>query len=90
MTSRSYFGKMNSTLGSVVPLAMFLLSTGGPMLLIQKVTCFEKYVGSTFCSGRNLTSFYTVGSLLAPGGSLGFVGFQMATFNMQKLSGRSV
>ena len=26
MTSRSYFGKMNSTLGSVVPLAMFLPS----------------------------------------------------------------
>ena len=26
MASRSYFGKMNSTLGSVVPLAMFLLS----------------------------------------------------------------
>ena len=25
MTSRSYFGKMNSTLGSVVPLAMFLV-----------------------------------------------------------------
>ena len=25
MTSRSYFDKMNSTLGSVVPLAMFLL-----------------------------------------------------------------
>ena len=24
MTSRGYFGKMNSTLGSVVPLAMFL------------------------------------------------------------------
>ena len=24
MTSRSYFGKMNSTLGSVVPLAMFI------------------------------------------------------------------
>ena len=24
MTSRSYFGKMNSTLGSIVPLAMFL------------------------------------------------------------------
>ena len=24
MTARSYFGKMNSTLGSVVPLAMFL------------------------------------------------------------------
>ena len=27
MTSRSYFGKMNSTLGSVVPLAMFGLNT---------------------------------------------------------------
>ena len=25
MTSRGYFGKMNSTLGSVVPLAMFYL-----------------------------------------------------------------
>ena len=25
MTSRGYFGKMNSTLGSVVPLAMFSL-----------------------------------------------------------------
>ena len=24
MTSKSYFGKMNSTLGSVVPLAMFI------------------------------------------------------------------
>ena len=28
MTSRSYFGKMNSTLGSVVPLAMFTFSLG--------------------------------------------------------------
>ena len=26
MTSRSYFGKMNSTLGSIVPLAMFILA----------------------------------------------------------------
>ena len=26
MTSRSYFGKMNSILGSVVPLAMFRLN----------------------------------------------------------------
>ena len=25
MTSRSYFGEMNSTLGSVVPLAMFII-----------------------------------------------------------------
>ena len=25
MTSRSYFGKMNSALGSVVPLAMFII-----------------------------------------------------------------
>ena len=28
MTSRSHFGKMNSILGSVVPLAMFILKTG--------------------------------------------------------------
>ena len=28
MTSRSYFGKMNSTLGSVVPLAMFIFMFG--------------------------------------------------------------
>ena len=28
MTSRSYFGKMNSILGSVVPLAMFLFWKG--------------------------------------------------------------
>ena len=28
MTSRSYFGKMNSTLGSVVPLAMFIKKDG--------------------------------------------------------------
>ena len=28
MTSRSYFGKMNSTLGSVVPLAMFYILSG--------------------------------------------------------------
>ena len=27
MTSRSYFGKMNSTLGSVVPLAIFIILT---------------------------------------------------------------
>ena len=30
MTSRSYFGKMNSTLGSVVPLAMFSVIISGP------------------------------------------------------------
>ena len=28
-TSRNYFGKMNSTLGSVVPLAMFLIGLFG-------------------------------------------------------------
>ena len=28
MTSRSYFGKMDSTLGSVVPLAMFVIYDG--------------------------------------------------------------
>ena len=32
MTSRSYFGKMNSTLGSVVPLAMFELLTSIQMI----------------------------------------------------------
>ena len=35
MTSRSYFGKMNSTLGSVVPLAMFLLT--GRQILFSKI-----------------------------------------------------
>ena len=37
MTSRSYFGEMNSTLGSVVPLAMFLYKN------IYKITNFSKY-----------------------------------------------
>ena len=32
MTSRSYFGKMNSTLGSVVPLAMFGFIVGLPFI----------------------------------------------------------
>ena len=32
MTSRSYFGKMNSTLGSVVPMAIFLF-----LVLVQGI-----------------------------------------------------
>ena len=32
MTLRSYFGKMNSTLGSVVPLAMFFSSRTNPLI----------------------------------------------------------
>ena len=34
MASRSYFGKMNSTLGSVVPLAMFKFSTVTLIIMI--------------------------------------------------------
>ena len=38
ITSRSYFGKMNSTLGSVVPLAMFFLNSDSrnPRISIEK------------------------------------------------------
>ena len=35
MTSRSYFGKMNSTLGSVVPLAMFDMNAGAEHVVDQ-------------------------------------------------------
>ena len=38
MTKRSYFGKMNSTLGSVVPLAMFFPS----FQLCQMIICIPK------------------------------------------------
>ena len=47
------------------------MSKGDPMLLKQKVTWLEMYVGSTFCSGRKLSSFYTI---LVSEGRLGFVG----------------
>ena len=45
MTSRSYFGKMNSTLGSVVPLAMFFLWSCFSLLLpasIAVIVCFQQ------------------------------------------------
>ena len=35
MTSRSYFGKMNSTLGFVVPLAMFVFVIDSYTVLLQ-------------------------------------------------------
>ena len=38
MTSRSYFGKMNSTLGSVVPLAMFFLQNL-QFILLNTISC---------------------------------------------------
>ena len=56
MTSRSYFGKMNSTLGSVVPLAMFVLKMDRIGLKIYQkglniVLLYQKYIfcGSFVC-----------------------------------------
>ena len=40
MTSRSYFGKMNSILGSVVPLAMFIVKQG--LLVVGGRNSFTK------------------------------------------------
>ena len=40
MTSRSYFGKMNSTLGSVVPLAMFVPSFEAQLAAVPLSACF--------------------------------------------------
>ena len=37
MTSRSYFGKMNSTLGSVVPLAMFTKEPTGSSRIVDLI-----------------------------------------------------
>ena len=43
MTSRSYFGKMNSTLGSVVPLAMFKShSFNGPLIRVKNIAVRER------------------------------------------------
>ena len=39
MTSRSYFGKMNSTLGSVVPLAMFVIRVNRNITHINCISC---------------------------------------------------
>ena len=43
MTSRSYFGKMNSTLGSVVPLAMFYFSPLPPLAPPNQGSYFVTY-----------------------------------------------
>ena len=47
MTSKGYFGKMNSTLGSVVPLAMFFnfedvhsLTNKGSLKLVSKAETY--------------------------------------------------
>ena len=41
MTSRSYFGKMNSTLGSVVPLAMFTFFPQNPLFWFFRARASE-------------------------------------------------
>ena len=41
MTSRSYFDKMNSTLGSVVPLAMFFHDGQG--MSTDMFGCYQKF-----------------------------------------------
>ena len=46
MTSRSYFGKMNSTLGSVVPLAMFLFLCHDIFLCRRKTGAFSSLAHS--------------------------------------------
>ena len=64
MTSTSYFDKMNSTLGSVVPLAMFLsyVSVSGllhilrdnnnsPRTRIRQEGCRAVYLVTSMCSG---------------------------------------
>ena len=49
MTSRSYFGKMNSTLGSVVPLAMFAVLNPGDQQL--QLTLFKPKIYCTMIMG---------------------------------------
>ena len=44
MTSRSYFGKMNSTLGSIVPLAMFDNSFDQSKSMVMLVRSFLKVI----------------------------------------------
>ena len=51
MTSRSYFGKMNSTLGSVVPLAMFILG-----LFIPFNSSLQRDQGNYLLCGRGCGS----------------------------------
>ena len=62
MTSRSYFGKMNSILGSVVPLAMFYeqghfrdaIPSGQHVLLATKtkIAYARLYLKTRLCYGR--------------------------------------
>ena len=47
MTSRSYFGKMNSTLRSVVPLAMFLLSLLIGLLCLMRILSLPQLIART-------------------------------------------
>ena len=53
MTSRSYFGKMNSTLGSVVPLAMFDHSFDQSKSMVRLVRA-EKMVLSGLVFARKI------------------------------------
>ena len=45
MTSRSYFGKMNSILGSVVPLVMFILIF---IFILDRWTQVRKFISRCF------------------------------------------
>ena len=72
MTSRSYFGKMNSTLGYVVPLAMFQLTLAmgtalmesrcflGFRLLSTNITIRGKVVGKVFALNVTLNATATL------------------------------
>ena len=53
MASRSYFGKMNSTLGSVVPLAMFLVgSIWNDKRRYESTLQFDRILGDFRSSSR--------------------------------------
>ena len=59
MTSRSYFGKMNSTLGSVVPLAMFGLKMTLPLLeLFRKFIRFVRATGQYYTLVEQIIDFF--------------------------------
>ena len=58
MTSRGYFGKMNSTLGSVVPLAMFTIVWSS---LPKSMTYLAYMVTKAFCKySRTQTKFHAI------------------------------
>ena len=52
MTSQSYFGKMNTTLGSVVPLAMFTKRIG-----FQDMAAYDMFVVVPSKKNRRVKSF---------------------------------